>query len=70
MSATAQKRCRLAGGISRDVGRGSDEPSEFYLAVDRGLASGKLDYVVLDERDLLRLIKDAAQALELLRADR
>lgn len=64
---------RLVGGVHTDVSGRPFSPSErpvFYLSVDRGLKSGKLDDVPLDERDLLRLVVDAGRALETLRNHR
>ena len=61
--------CRLAGGIHREVTGRANEPLEFYLSVDRGLKSGRLDRVSLDEAQILRLIAEGAQALELIRRD-
>ena len=57
---------RLIGGIHRGVSGRADEPLRFYLVVDRGLKTGKLDNVDLGERDLIRLIQDAAGALALI----
>lgn len=61
------KRARLLGGVHRDVTGRADEPLRFFLTINRGLASGKLDDVELDEDQILRLIVDGAQALEMLR---
>lgn len=61
---------RLIGGVHRDVSGRADEPLRFYLAVDRGLKSGKFDEVEVDEQAILKLLVTAAQALEMLRGDR
>jgi hypothetical protein len=67
MAVIERKGPRLVGGVHRDVtGRASD-PLRFYLSIDRGLASGRLDDVTVGEAELLRLIADAAQALAMLR---
>jgi hypothetical protein len=59
---------RLIGGVHRDVTGRADEPLRFYLSFSRGLKSGKLDNVNLDEEQILRLIVDGAKALQLLRS--
>jgi hypothetical protein len=59
---------RLVRGVHRDLTGRSDEPLRFHLSIDRGLASGKLDDIEVDERDLLELIESAAHALRLLRS--
>jgi hypothetical protein len=61
---------RLVGGIHRDVTSRTDDPSRFYLAIDRGLKSGNLDEVEVDEQAILKLLVTAAQALEMLRGER
>lgn len=55
-----------AGPVSVDHERGRPPVASFR--VDRGLSSGKLDEVVLDERELLALIESAAVALRVLRS--
>lgn len=60
---------RLVGGVHRDISGRAEEPPRFYLTIDRGLKSGQLDDVSVGEKDLLRLIVDAAKALELIRGD-
>jgi hypothetical protein len=57
---------RLVGGVHRDITGRIDDPLIFYLLIDRGLASGKLDRVLVDEASLFRLLTEAAKALELL----
>jgi hypothetical protein len=57
---------RLVGGVHRDVTGRAGDPLRFYLSVSRGLKSGTLDDVELSRADLLRLIREAAAALELL----
>lgn len=64
----------------RFVGVHIDHPSEIErergaqsrvsLAIDRGLRSGKLDVVPLDEDDLVRLIAQAGARLATLRGVR
>jgi hypothetical protein len=63
---------RLAGGVHIEhpdaAGRRQGAKSYAYVAVDRGLKSGKLDKVPLSEDDLIRLIASAAQTLITLRS--
>jgi hypothetical protein len=68
-STSPPKRVRLLGGIHRDVTSRADEPLKFFLTINRGLASGKLDDVELDEDQILRLIVEGAKALEMLRKE-
>jgi hypothetical protein len=58
---------RLIGGIHRDVTGRANEPLRFYLTIDRGLKSGTLTEVDLDEGQILKLIAEGARALEMLR---
>jgi hypothetical protein len=57
---------RLVGGVHRDVSGRVDEPLRFFLSVDRGLASGKLDDVEVAEEQILRLVESGAAALRML----
>lgn len=63
------KPIRLLGGIHRDVSGRADEPVRFYLTIDRGLASGRLDTIPVDEDAILRLIAEGAHALAMLRRE-
>lgn len=61
---------RLVGGVHRDVTGRVDEPLRFYLVVDRGLKSGALDQVDVGEAEIIALVREGAQALDMLRRDR
>jgi LytS/YehU family sensor histidine kinase len=61
------KTPRLVGGVHRDVSGRATEPLRFYLTIDRGLKSGQLDTITVDERQILRLISEGVQALIMLR---
>jgi hypothetical protein len=63
------KQARLVGGIHRDVSGRANEPLRFFLTIDRGLASGKLDSIEVGEAELLKLIEEAAGAFALIRRE-
>ena len=65
-----ENRSRLVGGIHRNVTGQVDEPTTFFLSVDRRLKSGKLDDVPLDEDQILKLVAEGAEALRLFRGSR
>jgi hypothetical protein len=56
---------RIVGGVHLEHPRG--EPSYAFLAVDRGLKSGAITDVRLDEDTRIALIEGAAIALRVLR---
>lgn len=70
--AAAKRIPRLVGGVSihhpGHSARTNGETSYASLCVDRGLRSGNLDEVRLDERELLRLAEDSIKAYRVLRA--
>jgi hypothetical protein len=61
---------RLIGGIHRDVSGRAGDPLRFTLMIDRGLKSGRLEEVEVDEAQILRLIASGADALELFAEER
>ncbi len=54
---------RLVGSISREGGGRGDGPLRYTINIDRGLRSGKLDVVDVDEEDIIRLMVGGAHAL-------
>jgi hypothetical protein len=61
---------RLVGGIHRDITGRADEPLRFFLSIDRGLKSGRIESVKLREEQILGLVKSGVAALELLAKER
>lgn len=58
-----QKQAKLVGGVSRHVSGRTESLLRFSLSIDRGLASGKVDVVELDEAQILELVASGARAL-------
>jgi hypothetical protein len=62
----AQRATNRLIGLAIDHDLRRDATCRARLAISRNLASGKLDYVYLDERQLVALIADAARCLQVI----